>query len=440
MIVFATTCKGRAQHIEKTLPKNLEDNRDFKDLKFLILNYNSPDHLLDYLVTNHKPEMKSGRIVVYSSGEVGPFKMAHSKNMAHRLGIMEGADVLVNVDADNYTGQGFAGYVADKLQDDNTFLWSRMVQGQLKRGVSGRIALSSKAFMAVGGYDEQFNTWGPDDKDINVRLQRLGYTACEVENQYLDAIHHKDKLRFKEYPHARPAPGVGEDEFYLMTDATVVNYGNFGCGTVLRNFDPTPVELCPIPTRIFGVGLHKTATTSLHRALEILGYDSAHWKSGNWARTIWKEMTIEGRSRTLEKHYCLSDLPIALLYEKLDKAYPGSKFILTVRDEQKWLRSVRNHWSYESNEFRWEWDVYPFPNKIHRHLYGQTDFNEEVFLNRYRRHNEEVKQYFKGTNKLLVMDMDSGSGWNDLCSFLGRPIPSVDYPRQFATKGITNVD
>jgi hypothetical protein len=65
---------------------------------------------------------------------------------------------------------------------------------------------------------------------------------------------------------------------------------------VYRNFDPTPIHLNPLPTRIFGIGFHKTATNSLNAALKILGYDSAHWESGAWAKAIWKEMTGSGRS------------------------------------------------------------------------------------------------------------------------------------------------
>lgn len=433
MIVFCTTCKNRTQHLEKTLPKNLADNADYADCKFVILNYGSEDHLLDYLVSNHKPAMKSGRVTVYSFAAVGPFNMTHSKNLAHRLGILEGGDILVNLDADNYTNAGFCRYIETQFERKDVFLWSRMVQGRLKRGVSGRIALSVNAFLNAGGYDEKYVTWGPDDKDINVRLQRIGYEAVEIDEQYLDAIHHKDKLRFKEYPHAKPASDVGEDEFYLVNDATVVNFGVFGCGTVFRNFDATPIELKPLPTRIFGIGLHKTATSSLHMALKLMGFDSGHWETGSWAKAIWMEMKA-GRSATLEKSYALSDLPIPLLYRELDKAYPGSRFILTVRDESAWLESVRNHFS-DRNPFRWEWDVHPFPNRIHKELYGRKTFDADVFLERYRRHNAEVVEYFKHRPKdLLVMQMDKGAGWLQICSFLGKPIPSAPYPKAFATK------
>ena len=49
LIVFCTTCKGRAQHIEQTLPKNLADNARYLNCKFVVLDYNSPDHLQEYL-------------------------------------------------------------------------------------------------------------------------------------------------------------------------------------------------------------------------------------------------------------------------------------------------------------------------------------------------------------------------------------------------------
>jgi hypothetical protein len=432
MIVFCTTCKGRVQHIERTLPKNLADNARHYHSKFLILDYNSQDDLLGYLKSNHAEAIESGKLVVYSYREPGPFRMAHAKNMAHRLGIREGADILVNLDADNYTGSDFANYVEEKFQTaEKMFLWAGIVRGQGRkmRGCSGRIAVTASAFLSAGGYDEKYDTWAPDDKDFNARLIRLGYASVEIDRQYLESVPHGDGMRFKEYPQVRSH--VGSDECELVdSSATVVNFGNYGCGAVSRNFG---VELGRLPTRIFGIGMHKTGTTSLRAALELLGFDSAHWQSGNWAWAIWQEMKSLGRSPTLEKHYALSDLPISILYEQLDAAYPGSKFILTTRNEEAWLRSVRNHWSYR-NPFRWEWDAYPFSKRIHQEVYGQKEFDAAVFVARFRRHNADVREYFRDRpGDLLVMDMDQNAGWPELCQFLRRPVPAVNYPRAFAT-------
>jgi len=447
MIVFCVTCRGRNQHIRLTLPKNIVDNADFRDCKFVLLDYGSPDDLISYVLTHHMRSILAGRLVLYRFPDQKGFKMAHAKNMAHRLGILEGGDILVNLDADNYTGPGFAKYVAEKFAaDPNVFLWANRNQPseiRYPKGCNGRIAVSKHAFVNAGGYNEgKYETWGPDDKDFNFRLRRLGYTPAEIPRQFLEVVLHNDKMRFRDYPHAKNGGSNCDDEI-VEGNETIANFGNFGCGTVYRNFDPSPIELRPVPTRVFGIGMHKTATTSLHHALKILGYDSAHWKSAHWAKAIWREMNTLGRSLTLEKSYALCDLPITLLYQKLDRAYPGSKFILTKRSEDGWIETVRKHWDPAFNPFRGQWDGDPFTNRIHTILYGSPEFNADKMLARYRSHNAAVLDYFKGRrDDLLVMDMDfgwpnqndAGAGWWELCSFLGDRIPlGVPYPRAFAS-------
>jgi len=441
VIVFCTTVRNRTFHLERTLPKNLIDNRG-SDAKFVILNYNSQDHLNHYLQTEHWQAMDEGRLVVYNFTEPTQFRMAHAKNMVHRLGIMEGADILVNLDADNFTEAGFAGYVQDKFREPNVFLCGRKIRG--RQGISGRIVVSAKDFINTGGYDEKYETHSPDDMDFNCRLQRLGVTPVEIDPNYLHCVSHTDRLRFRDYPEAKWNPTTTPydlEELYAgirNATSTIANYGNFGCGVVFRNFSAHPMEVMPVPTRVFGIGLHKTATTSLHRAFKVLGMDSVHWETGDWARDVFDELRTVGRSITMEKHYAISDLPISMFYRELDRTYPGSKFILTLREEQKWLESVRRHWGYDTNRFRWEWDRYPVSNKIHKALYGRKDFDAETFLKRYRQHTMEVKEYFKRRRRdLLIMDMDNNAGWPQLCGFLKKSIPSVPYPVEYVTESVT---
>jgi Sulfotransferase domain/N-terminal domain of galactosyltransferase len=425
-VAFCTTCKGRVQHVEETLPANLRDN---KTATIVLVNYNSPDHLDAFVRAHHMADVESGRLSVYRFTEPGPFRMAHAKNLAHRLAMLDGADALVNVDADNFAGPGFDEYVLRELAGGDAFLWAHMKRGEMRRGISGRIAVTGHAFLAAGGYDEVFATWGPDDKDFNVRLRRLGFTALEIDAAFLHAVSHNDKMRFREYPHIAEAEVAEDFNLPGREGARVVNDGGFGLGVVYKNFGRDPVEILPMPTRIFGVGMHKTATTSLHKALRKLRIDSAHWKSAHWAKAIWEEVRAYGRSRTLERSYALCDLPIPLLFRELDAAYPGSKFILTIRDEGEWVESVRTHWS-DKNPFRGQWDEDPFTHIIHREIYGRIRFDETVMRERYRRHNAEVLDYFKDRPRdLLVMDMSRGAGWHELCGFLRKPIPDGAYPR-----------
>jgi hypothetical protein len=418
--------------LKRTLPINLDNNRQ---ALFIVLNYGSQDELMSYLETEHERELRDGRLVCYSHFDSARFRMAHAKNMAHRLGVLEGANLLVNIDADNLTGTDFDDFVQRQFdqQGENVFLWARMIPGEMVRGVSGRIAISKKSFLKSGGYDEtKFDTWGSDDKDLNLRLRKLGYEGIEIDPAYLDGVPHNDKIRFKEYPHIAQ---TNVDESIVVDKNTttqgVVNSGVFGCGTVFKNFDlDESIHLKPVPTRIFGIGMHKTATTSLHTALSLLGYESWHWSSAHVAKAIWREMNECGRSLTLEKYYALCDLPIPLLYRQLDVAYPGSKFILTVRDERKWLEATMRHFSVAFNKWRVSWNTDPFTHRVHKVLYGQTEFEPNVFLERYRRHNAEVLEYFRYRQRdLLIMNVDKGDGWDKLCPFLKCQIPvDVAYP------------
>ena len=284
-IVCCTTCKGRTPHLEQTLPANLRDNAN-KNVKFVLLNYNSPDNLNDYVAKNHMPDIESGRLRVYQFNGRGPFRMAHAKNMAHRLGIEAGADVLVNIDADNFTGPGFADFVTEKMTGGGKFIWARMIKGVTSRGITGRIAVDVQTFIKVGGYDERYSTWSPDDKDFNQRLRAFGLTAEEFLTDSLKAVLHNDQMRFRESKSSAEPDVERTYQEHHPIHKVVVNGGRIGLGMVTRLFDDVLpyqelplVSVAPIPTRIFGIGMHKTATTSLHHAMKTLGYESAHWKN-----------------------------------------------------------------------------------------------------------------------------------------------------------------
>lgn len=448
-IVFCTTAKGRTPHIKITLPTNLSDNRNDLEAKFVLLDYGDQDGLLNYVFKNHKDDMESGRLAVYSflDPNPGPFRMAHAKNMAARCAMLEGADIIVTLDADNYAQPGFAQFIADSLAEPNTFLCPDFPlikslphgPGRPMRGYAGRLAIRTQDFIKAGGYHEIYDVWGSEDMDMIFRLQRMGLSMRHIPNEYLNTIPHSAEVRFREYPEALQFENKQHVRDIEARTETVVNYGKIGCGVVRRHPDATKITLAPLPTRVFGIGMQKTGTSSLHKAFEKLGLDSLHWGTGE-APLIWQEMQnnysrFAGHSKTLERFYALSDNPIPLLYEQLDRTYPGSKFILTVRDEQDWLRSVEGLFDRDRNPTRWVWDVYPFTNHFHKTLYGQSNFSARVFLTRYRRHNEEVRSYFKTRpDDLLILDIPAGDGWKKLCKFLGTSVPDALFPWNNDTK------
>jgi hypothetical protein len=168
-----------------------------------------------------------------------------------------------------------------------------------------------------------------------------------------------------------------------------------------------------VKRKVFGVELSKTGTASLNEALNILGIRSIHMPRAEYLKE--KEKGVPYFS-TLKRYSGFTDFPCWLIYEELDRLYPGSKFILTVRDPEAWLESRRKHYQRRLDEgVKMNWDV-------------SDDSVKEMI-----EHNERVVRYFKGRpGDLLVLDITSGEGWEKLCHFLGKKVPDVPFPRKNA--------
>src|ERR671913_366476 len=90
--------------------------------------------------------------------------------------------------------------------------------------------------------------------------------------------------------------------------------------------------------KIFGLGLSKTGTSSLSEALNIIGINTIHYPFDD---ATYNDLTGGNYDLQILKTYQgIVDIPVAPYYAQLDKTFPGSKFILTVRDMEPWLRSV----------------------------------------------------------------------------------------------------
>jgi hypothetical protein len=441
-IALFTTCGDRLAWLRKTLPANIADNRDYPDAVHVLLDYGSRDGLQDYVREVHGADLASGRLVYYYHPSPAPhFLMAHSRNMAIRCAMLEEPcpDIFANIDADNWTGKGFASFVAESFERANDahesiFMRPRQnhegpghdVGSRAGSGVHGRIVVSRGAFFEAGGYDEVFKFWSPDDLDFAARLERLGYQRHGIPSQYLRAIWHDNDVRFAIKANGAPKDWGDGHSLGGREALTCVNEGHIGEGVVFRNFARAPILIRRMATRIFGVGWHGTATRSLASALRELGFSCAHWESAAWARRVLEEIEVAGRSRALDAYYAACDAPIPLIYRELDKVYPGSKFVLTIRDPDQWLASIEKKWKAERDT----WLHDGGSDFVHFRMYGRTDFHPDRWAQAYRLHNERVLDYFSGRNDLLVMDMSAGAGWAELCRFLEIPTPATPYPRE----------
>lgn len=181
--------------------------------------------------------------------------------------------------------------------------------------------------------------------------------------------------------------------------------------------------------KVFGLGLSRTGTTSLGAALNQLCINTIHYPHD--AVTQRELGMSSGVLSILNKYQGIVDISVVPFYRQLDRAYPGSKFILTVRDVAGWLRSIGNHFAKQA-------EVWPsldpqfraFTSFIVGLVYGSMKFDAARFQNVYEEHLADVRHYFRcRPDDLLVLNITEGDAWEQLCPFLNVPAPEEAFPR-----------
>jgi len=183
-------------------------------------------------------------------------------------------------------------------------------------------------------------------------------------------------------------------------------------------------------SKVVGVGMHRTGTSSLRRAFNILGFRCLE-DSGCWFMAdIDRHGDIIFRSTAdLDLYQAYADNPVPLFFRELDEMFPGSKFILTHRDVEEWADSVEHIFAAWRDSWR-SLPEGPLIAACHKALYGIDGFDRDRGKRAYRRHHEAVRDHFKNRpGDLLELDMTRGVEWDAICRFLQTPVPAAPFPR-----------
>jgi len=182
--------------------------------------------------------------------------------------------------------------------------------------------------------------------------------------------------------------------------------------------------------KIFGIGLHRTGTTSLRRAFNVLGIRCLE-NDGCWFMT---KLDASGGlefcpTEEIDRYRGFADNPVPLFYAELDAMYPDSRFILTLRDVDEWADSVSGIFSawWDGWQQLPEW---PLIDACHRAWYGSDYSDRQRRIETYHRHTEQVLAHFANRpGALLQLDMTTDDTWDRLCDFLAVEKPETPYPR-----------
>ncbi|KAH9908526.1 P-loop containing nucleoside triphosphate hydrolase protein [Xylariomycetidae sp. FL2044] len=222
-----------------------------------------------------------------------------------------------------------------------------------------------------------------------------------------------------------------------------------------RYIDTLPTPAHVKPKKLIVLSAPRTGTHGLYKALKQIGFTPYHFAEalGNTSRI---KIMLEGMNADLhhegqpygreEFDKWLADYDVIVegpffMPKSFLRAYPDAKFLLVERDPEKWMRSYVNTIGQAKpdafplslyrrfDEFLWLFSA--FVGRLSGYLtYGAGTGTERGRRNMVRVYEEyiaEVKRTVPPA-QLKVCRLEDGFGWNEVCPYIGVPVPDMPWP------------
>ncbi|KAF9892068.1 hypothetical protein FE257_002474 [Aspergillus nanangensis] len=217
---------------------------------------------------------------------------------------------------------------------------------------------------------------------------------------------------------------------------------------------PPPPRPRTKPMRVLALGISRSGTESLARALRILGYDHVFHGFEIWERTpmLWKTCALLGRRKycslgTIPGHSgvtredfdllygdceAITDQPAPQFARELIAAYPEAKVILNTREMDAWHRSLCTVLRPLTTGV-----VYHVLPWFNADLYWERQFVRDClgpfFHGSWERHGKWVYEAHSAmvrgsVAKERLLEWTPEEGWGPLCRFLDKDIPDEEFP------------
>ena len=204
--------------------------------------------------------------------------------------------------------------------------------------------------------------------------------------------------------------------------------------------------------KIFVIGRNKTGTTSLKQVLTDLGYKVGNQRSAELLMEDWAKRDFRRLIRYCHSADAFQDVPFSYHYtfQAMDAAFPGSKFILSVRNSaDEWYQSVVRFHAKRLEKRTGEKriptlediqrDPYVYPGYLWRvrQLVGVAGggYPEAALKAYYQRHNDIVTDYFRHRpDDLLVLNLAEHDAMQKLCALLGKLYDDRQMPKLNVSK------
>ena len=221
IISLCIPCMNRTYNLKQTLPSIIKSANASPPVEITILNYSSTDDLESYLEEINKTEkLVNGN--TFNFIKLFDRKYYHSAHARNLTVLASEGEYIIQLDTEAIPSEKFIKYIRERLELEK-FVW--MCEGRIGRYV----VIKRQEFIDTGGYDERFNVYSPEDKDLCLRMHRRGGKFEVFPPNFLSEIptSNKEKLEnLDQEPHKNKGIWIKRAMFRAMKPYYEENIAN----------------------------------------------------------------------------------------------------------------------------------------------------------------------------------------------------------------------
>lgn len=180
LISLCIPIMNRLDDLMATMPDRIANANSSPPVNICVLDYNSTDGLEGWII-----ELMNSTVLAHGSSftytkydKRDYFHSTHAYNLAMLSGI---GKWVVLTPADVFVKDGYIAVLRQRISEGCQWC-------NTDRKRRSTIAIEKNEFVKAGGYDERFETYGPDDRDIIERLERRELKRGSIPDHLLDDI------------------------------------------------------------------------------------------------------------------------------------------------------------------------------------------------------------------------------------------------------------
>lgn len=205
---IVTTCKGRLDHLRRTLPRFLSQ----PDAEVIVVDYACPDNTAALIAR----EFPRCRVVV--AGDVQGFNLAHARNLGAEAARGEW---LVFIDADVVMAEDFVPRL-EKFLTVGEFYGFPSVSPE-RHGIYGSCVIRRSDFQSVQGYDAAMQGYGGEDEELYARMRLIRAKRVALPEDLIErVIQHGDVERTVFHDRKAIADNLRINAAYRLVKNTVL--------------------------------------------------------------------------------------------------------------------------------------------------------------------------------------------------------------------------